>query len=181
MNGRPQGGAILHPDDSMADRDSPLMRTITDFDLTTRPARAGLIIAVLTVFSVISTGYGWFKSPDARAWWPFILLLQFAITYIYAVAYVLLTHNRRLINASFLIPYHASLGAVLFLRAYLDYAVVIDRVGASGGFVPLSVEEGIVQSPKTYYAIHLVFLSVAVIWSHAAREAGGPAHSEKAR
>lgn len=134
-------------------------------------------MAVLTVFNVLMTMYGWFKSADARAWWPLILLLQFSVTYIYAVAYVLLANHRRHISPSFLIAYHVALGAVLLVTSFLHYAIAMDGVAVDGGIAHLSLVKDIVMSPRTYYVTHLLFLGVAVIWSYAAPDARRSAHS----
>jgi hypothetical protein len=153
------------------------MSVLTEFDTKSRPARASVIMVVLTVFSALTTLYGWFQSTDVRGWWPVILLLWFLVTWVYAVAYALFVNHHRLIQPSFLIQYHAALGAVLFVNTYLHYMIDIDWAAVNSGLAQLSVIQEIVTSHKTFYAIHLLFLGAAVIWSYAGRRIGGSAHS----
>lgn len=129
-------------------------------------------MVVLAVFSVITTLYGWFQSTDVRGWWPVILLLWFLLTWVYALAYALLVNHHRLIQPSFLIQYHAALGAVLFANAYLYFVIDIDWTAVNSGLAQLSVIQEIVTSHKTFYAVHLLFLGVAVIWSYVGRRLG---------
>jgi len=153
------------------------MSVLTEFDTKSRPARAGIIMVVLTVFSALNTLYGWFQSTDVKGWWPLILLLWFVVTWVYAVAYALLVSHHRLIQPAFLIQYHCALGAVLFLNTYLYYAIDVNWGAVNSGLAQLTTIQKIVTSHKTLYVIHLLFLGVAVIWSLVERRISGSAHS----
>lgn len=130
---------------------------------------AALILAVLSIFNGVSILYGWFQSVDVKAWWPVLLVWQFLIAYVYAVAFVFLVRDPALTRPVFLILYHAILGTLLLLHAYLYYALKVDWLAVNNGHARLDMLQKLVYSGVTGYAIYTLFLIGAALASYANR------------
>lgn len=129
--------------------------------------RLGVILAVLFLLHGATILYGSTQSPDWMKAWPFALVIESIVAYFYAIAYVILVRKGIFTSFFFLVTYHALLGIITFLHAYLYYLVIAAMRGGAyyPGWVHITAVKNFALNSTIWYAVHIVFLLLAIVVS----------------
>jgi hypothetical protein len=133
--------------------------------------RAGIIVLVLSVFNAMSMLHELVRSPESLKALPYALFFYAFVTIYYSIAFSWLVRKDTFNSLSFLVPYHALLGTLTFLHAYLyDFVKAAMRGGAPyPGWIHLTWVKDIAFSNTLWLAMHAAFLLLAIVISHVRR------------
>src|SRR5882762_7062616 len=106
-----------------------------------------LVFIVLTASNCGGLVIGWNRSGDLRAWWPYELAGESAISFAYAALYAAIMRGTDLPILSFSLIYNSLLAVVLLLHAALFY-----------GAIPLVDYQAAIRSDAAVFGTYGMFL-----------------------
>jgi hypothetical protein len=135
----------------------------------TLESQGAIIISILTLSSLISTGVGYYYSIDVRGWWLLMLFFEGALNLAYVVAYLGIAKFARHFTMTAALWHAAAIMSAQQIHSLLFYTVRPDWGAINTGLAELTPLQSIIHSYLSYYGIYAVSLLVAGMQALVAR------------